>query len=306
MKRYKRTLPPLDCLVFFEAAARLMNFSAASEELFVSQAAVSKRIRQLEDWMGTALFVRQGRHLLLTSEGATLLEKVSMTLEFIEMAIQPAGNPYPNSVYLSANSAVSMFWLLPRLKAFSLSEASCEVRLTTTDEPAAQLSTETELAILYCDGHINGWTCELLVRSDLVPVATAEYLTKHDFSASRELQQLFTSPDVVLLNYKRYGPESIHWENWLEMTGYQSGVNAKLQLCQTYSHSIGAALEHKGIALGAIHLLRPEIDSGQLVVLGDTPLITPRDYYLCHPKHKRLSGQARQLQAFLLAQSEVA
>ena len=303
MKQYKRSLPPLDCLVFFEAAARLMNFSVASEELFVSQAAVSKRIKQLEDWMGTPLFIRQGRHLQLTGEGSSLLEKVSMTLEFIEMAIQPAVNLYPNSVYLSANSAVSMFWLLPRLKAFSLSEASCEVRLTTTDEPAAQLSEETDLAILYCDGHISGWTCELLVGSDLAPVATAKYLAQCGLSTSTELPKLFANPDVVLLNYKRYGPESIHWENWLEMTGYQAGVKAKIQPCQTYSHSIGSALEHKGIALGAIHLLHREIDSGQLVVLGDTPLVTSRDYYLCYPNNKRLSIQARQLQAFLRART---
>lgn len=301
MKKFKHTLPPLDCLVFFEAAARLMNFSAAAKELFVSQAAVSKRIKQLEDWMGTPLFIRQGRHLLLTGKGNSLLEKVSMTLEFIETAIQPAVNPYPNSVYLSANSAVSMFWLLPRLKAFSLSEDSCEVRLTTTDEPAAQLSAETDLAILYCDGHISDWTCELLVRSDLAPIATVDYLAQRGLCASSELQQLFASPDVVLLNYKRYGPESIHWENWLEMSGYQTGVKAKIQPCQTYAHSIGSALEHKGIALGATHLLQTEIDSGQLVVLGDTPLVTPRDYYLCHPNNKQLSMQARLLQGFLRA-----
>lgn len=300
MKNFRRTLPPLDCLVFFEAAARQMNFSAASKELFVSQAAVSKRVKQLEDWMGTPLFVRQGRNLLLTDEGSSLLEKVGMTLEFIELAIQPAVNLYPNSVYLSANSAVSIFWLMPKLKAFSLSEASCEVRLTTTDAPASQLSAETDLAILYCDGHINGWTCQPLVSSHLAPVATPEYLAQHALSKCDDLQQLFTHPDVVLLNYKRYGPESINWENWLDMTGYRNVLKASIQPCQTYSHSIGSALTNNGIALGVTHLLHAEIESGQLIVLGDKPLSTPRDYHLCHPNNKSRSQQTRQLQTFLL------
>jgi LysR family glycine cleavage system transcriptional activator len=300
MNNVKRQLPPLDTLVFFEAAARHMKFSVASRELFVSQAAVSKRIKQLEGWIGTQLFMRQGRNLVLTEEGAILLEKVSMTLEYIELAIRPIVKRYPESVSLSANSAVSMFWLMPKLKLFGLSEASCEVRLSTADQPAAQLTVETDLAIIYCDGHLTGWHCLPLLGGHLAPVVTPDYLQKLQLQDAHNLSQIFAKPEVVLLSYKRHGPESINWETWLHRTGYDSNLNPNIQLCRTYSHSIGSALAYGGIALGCIHLLHAEIESGQLIVLGNKPLTTPRDYYLCRPEDKIQSIQASQLEAFLL------
>lgn len=303
MKSFRQSLPPLDCLIFFEAAARRLNFSAASKELFVSQAAVSKRIKQLEEWVGTPLFIRRGRHLLLTDEGASLLEKVRMTLEYIEMAIRPSEALQPNSVCLSANNAVSTFWLTPKLKAFNLSKDSCEVRLSTTNELAAQLGEETDLAIIYCDGSIAGWTCQPFIRCHMAPVAAPEYLLRHSLTKRCDLKQLFTRTDVVLLSYGRHMPEAINWESWLDATGYREKLRAGIRNCRTYSHSIGSALAGEGIALGSIHLLHAEIDSGQLVVMGSEPLSTPRNYYLCYPDDKLRSPQTLRLQSFLVDQA---
>ena len=65
----RKQLPPLKSLIFFESAARLHSFTRASEELNVTQGAVSRQIRQLEQFLGKALFRRERRQVVLTDDG---------------------------------------------------------------------------------------------------------------------------------------------------------------------------------------------------------------------------------------------
>lgn len=87
MVEYRRRMPSLDALVFFEAAARHNSFTAAATELFVTQAAVSKRIKELESRLGVPLFDRDGRRLSLTDAGRRLYERAAMALEYLDEAI---------------------------------------------------------------------------------------------------------------------------------------------------------------------------------------------------------------------------
>ena len=123
MGRRRTALPPLDTLVFFEAVARRGGFTAAAAaaaELLVSQAAVSKRVRQLEDWLGTELFHRSPRSLTPTRAGATLVEPVTMALDYLRGALSDVRAPARGAVRIAANGAVATFWLAPRLWAFAL------------------------------------------------------------------------------------------------------------------------------------------------------------------------------------------
>jgi DNA-binding transcriptional LysR family regulator len=83
MKRYRTALPPLDLLIFFEAAHRVGSFTGCAAELNVSQAAVNKRIHQLEKWIGEPLFIRNGKRLAPTQSGEHLYRTVGMALEFL-------------------------------------------------------------------------------------------------------------------------------------------------------------------------------------------------------------------------------
>ena len=74
MKSYRKSLPPLDSLLFFNAVANNRSLNSAAEELFVTQAAVSKRIQRFEEWLGTPLFSRDGRALQITEAGTSLAE----------------------------------------------------------------------------------------------------------------------------------------------------------------------------------------------------------------------------------------
>ena len=156
MKNYRHSLPPLDSLIFFEAAARHLNFSDAAEELLVTQTAVSKRIRQLEDHLGVALFIRSGRMIDLTDEGRKLAEQSSILLDFANNALASVATRPDAPVRIAANNAVSLFWLAPRLKNFGLSDQACSVEMVSSDQPDALQDTQNDIVILHGIGSWKG------------------------------------------------------------------------------------------------------------------------------------------------------
>ena len=96
MKPNRKSLPPLDSLLFFNAVANNRNLTSAAEELFVTQAAVSKRIQRFEDWLGTPLFSRDGRKLQITEAGAGLAADVEIALDSLSAQLRrskPLNNP---------------------------------------------------------------------------------------------------------------------------------------------------------------------------------------------------------------------
>src|ERR1700686_3104385 len=114
-----RALPPLETFRFFEAAARHSNFTRAAEELHVTHGAVSQRIKGLEEHLGTPLFRRSGKSMLLTDEGSRLRERVQAAIDEIAKgvdAIRPGAKD--RILTISAAPCFAAAWLLPRLADF--------------------------------------------------------------------------------------------------------------------------------------------------------------------------------------------
>ncbi len=172
----------------------------------MTQAAVSKRIRQLENWFGTALFIRSGRSLVLSEQGKQLLERAAMALDYLEAAVQALSDNDTTAVRVSVNSSIFMFWLLPRIKTFGLSDNACSVDLMTSDNPGDQLSADNDLSIVYSDGNIPGWECFLLLKEELAPVASPELADKLHACPDGGLLELAHTVPPALLNYTRIVP----------------------------------------------------------------------------------------------------
>lgn len=173
MKNYRATLPPLDTLVFFEAAARHLNFSRAAEELAVSQTAVSKRIRQLEDHLDIALFLRDGRKITLTPEGQMFAQKCRTLLDHAVQSL-PNAAPKDAAIQIVCCSAISLFWLDERLGDYMQHPWSPVVNCMTTDDPDLLLNTQFDLTILYGAGTWEGWEAQPLFENDEVAVAAGK------------------------------------------------------------------------------------------------------------------------------------
>lgn len=111
-------LPPLFSLQAFEAAARLGNFSRAAAELHLTPGAISRQVRQLEDWCGQTLFERQGNTMRLTPEGRDLLARLGGPLAALHQAVYPEPQDVPTTLQIATLGSIARAWLLPRLQGF--------------------------------------------------------------------------------------------------------------------------------------------------------------------------------------------
>ena len=123
----KESLPPLTALIAFEAAGRLQSFTRAAEELNVTQAAVSRQIRLLEEHLGKPMFIRAHRSVELTTEGRNYLHTIVNALSHVSAAtreIKSAGTEVRLTV--AADQSIAHLWLMPRLPGLLCHTCSCQ------------------------------------------------------------------------------------------------------------------------------------------------------------------------------------
>ena len=303
MKKYRTALPPLDLLIFFEAAHRMGSFTASAAELHVSQAAVSKRIRQLEDWVGEPLFLRHGTRLQTTESGERLYHSVGMALEFLRMGLSNLRESARRPLSIAANTVVGMFWLAPQLQAFGLSGDACPTRLTTSDNTSGLLVDGNDLLVLYSDGDIPGWDCVRLMDEEMTPMASPEVARRIGANSAAGFAALRSPDSPPLLNYRRGSPDWVDWRVWFAGLGAGKMADWPTKMCATYSQTIGEALRGNGIALGSVALLQAELEAGRLVPLSKDVLRTNRGYYLCSNENSLAIPDAVRLAEFLTARA---
>jgi LysR family glycine cleavage system transcriptional activator len=178
-----RRLPPLNALRFFEAAARHSSFLHAAKELHVTASAISHQIRTLEEFVGTPLFRRDGRQVLLTHEGENYLQAVREGLALLAAATDRLVAPRSSGILtLSVAPAFATPWLVPRLAAFQLKHPDIEVRLISSLDLVDFSKSDVDAAIRYGAGRWPGLQSHRLFSDDLVPVAS------HPSEGSRTLQ----------------------------------------------------------------------------------------------------------------------
>lgn len=295
MDFFRRTIPSLDALVFFEAAARHRNFTRAAEELRVSQVAVSKRVRALEDDLGAVLFERQGRTLDLTPAGRALAERVRAGLAFVEEAIMSTRSGARRTrqvVQVAANENMNFFWLAPLVRDFQMAGNEAIVSVVTANNVADVVQTETDLAIFYGSTAPEGWIAEPLFGEVIAPVASP---------ACQEEMNRGERP--ILLDYRKEAPE---WVNWETLDLPEVGrwfPQAERRVCSSYIQSISLALEGKGIGLGVVPMLAREIADGRLVQLA-APVWTGNGYFLGTPAGRPPSPATTDLIAAMRAAAE--
>src|SRR5437868_3528708 len=143
-------LPPLDLVLSFETAARHLSFTKAAAERFVTQSAMSRQMRALEDELGVALFTRQHRALMLTADGQRLLAACTTALATLRGAVKDIRAPNRREVLaLTTTPGFAALWLIPRLTAFTRAHPGIDVRLDATFERRNLSADGFDLAIRY-------------------------------------------------------------------------------------------------------------------------------------------------------------
>jgi DNA-binding transcriptional LysR family regulator len=292
-------LPPLDLLASFEAAARHLSFTKAAAERFVTQSAMSRQMRALEDDLGTPLFRRRHRALVLTEAGTRLFAVCTAVLGQLRGTMRELRAPSQREVLaLTTTPGLASFWLIPRLPAFTRAHPGIDVRLDASFGLRQLAAEGFDLAIRYARPEkVAG---RRLFGESVVPVCSPKLLRREPLARPEDLARhtlLQLEPSVT-------GGMPIEWEPWLQAIGLPALEPASRVSLSGYNELIAAAVAGHGVALGRRPLVDELLREGRLVAPLPKTLVTPRSYILVVDPAARTRPAVRALEAWLIAQAE--
>lgn len=276
--RNRNALPALDLLVGFEAAARHLSFTKAGEELFLTQSAVSRQIKELEDQLGVALFQRRHRALALTDAGKSFYASAAQVLTTMRTATDRLrAHAGKKDLSVTTTHSFAALWLIPRLAGFTRGHPGIDVRIMA-DTRVQDLDRDgLDLAIRHGPASLAGSNAVRLMGERVFPVCSPK-LMKNKSKPLREPQDL---RHHCLLQYD--DPEGrhpwLHWKTWLEVERIADLRPAGTLSFSGYEQIIPAAVAGHGVGLGRTPLVKDLLASGELVAPFKSSADPARAYY---------------------------
>lgn len=277
-----RRLPSLNGLRAFEAAARHRSFTAAAAELHVSQAAVSRMVKLLEDRLGFALFDRRANALELTERGRALQPALTEAFDGIARRVEQVAAMRAGPVLtVGMGATVAVRWLIPRLSGFHLAHPEIEVRIATGGA-GAPMNDDWTCAVLLGDGQWPGYEAERLFSSSLEPVC-----------APRLAAALCGPADLAgatLLHVSHWGED---WPRWLEAAGVADPMPAsgtRGLSFGSYAMTLQAAIDGVGVALAPRLYSADDIAAGRLAAPFQLAVPMVHSWYLVYRASRREDG----------------
>ncbi len=262
-------IPPIQCLLTFEALARLRSVTQAAEELCVTPSAVSHRIRQLEEAIGVPLFGRAD--FSLTTHGSEYLAQVREGLAALERF---PGNEVPQGkrkLRVAVTPTFARSILMPRLKGFTDAYPEIDLTLQVSIPLLDVVAEDADLTVRFGTGRYADVEHVCLFKDVVTPMASPGYVREHGpFDTPQDLAKakLLKSP---LEPWRTWF--AAHQLDWPEPVDGSSFNDIGL-MCDAAALGLGVALVR--LKLGA-----PWLDSGALVRLSATNLPSPHAHYLC-------------------------
>ena len=281
----RSSLPPLASVRVFEAAARYKNFTAASEELGMTQAAVSYQVKVLEERIGEPLFQRHARGVTLTPLGERLAERLTDALDMIADAYSEAlGSSFENLTISSIPTFATNF-LAQRIGQFHMENPHVAVRIELSDAMVSFPASDADLAIRSGFGEWPGVVARKLIQTITAPMLSPRLIDPGaKLSAPKDLLQ------YPLLNY----PNPM-WEAWFK----QAGVDSKGARCLP-GHEPGAqvftaqaAISGQGVAMLTPALFRDALESGELIQPFEQVFDNGSAFWLVYPESHRNSPKIK-------------
>ena len=300
MLKNRSALPRLDYLITFQVAAELESFAATAKELNVSETAISRKMKLLEQHFDCALFVRGHRSVRLTEQGRKLLNGVTPALNGIARISEEMMTDHaPATVRMSATNSVSSLWLMPRLRKFRQANRNITISLMSSDQDAECLTDSFDLSILRGDGNWPGFNARLLFGETVFPVCAPTYLDNHDTIADTA-----TLLDHALIEVSNNHTEWLNWKTWLAHKGHDPDKVRHSTFVNTYPLAIQAAIDGLGISLGWGHLVDHHLRSGNLIQPLDAEYVrTNHGYYLLTRQGSTSPGESEVVAKWLLQES---
>jgi LysR family transcriptional regulator, glycine cleavage system transcriptional activator len=280
--RNRNALPALDLLVGFESAARHLSFTRAGEELFLTQSAVSRQIKELEDQLGVTLFQRRHRALSLTEAGHQFYAAAAQALSTMRSATDrlraQAGK---KALSVTTTHSFAALWLIPRLAGFTRDHPGVDVRITAETRVQDLERDGLDLALRHGPASLAGPNAVRLFGEKVFPVCSPKLLKKRPLAKPQDLK------NHVLLQYD--DPEGrhpwLHWKTWLEVERIADLKPAGTLSFSGYEQIIPAAIAGHGVALGRSPLVKDLMRSGELVAPFKSSADPARAYFAIMSKN---------------------
>jgi len=291
-------LPSLDLLKGFEAAARLLSFTKAGEELHLSQSAVSRQIQELEEQLGVSLFQRRHRALALTEAGQILYAAAAQalaTMRAVTDRLRAARGR--QTLAVTTTQSFASLWLIPRLAGFTRKHPELDVRISADTRVLDLERDGLDLAIRHGPAKMAGMGAMRLFGESVFPVCSPK-LMNDPKKPLREPQDL---RHHVLLQYD--DPDHrhpwMHWKTWLEVERIADLRPAGSLVFSGYDQIIPAAIAGHGVALGRSPLVRKALASGELVAPFKRSADPSRAYYAIISSHAGARSEVADFVAWL-------
>jgi LysR family transcriptional regulator, glycine cleavage system transcriptional activator len=280
------SLPPLNALRAFEAAARTGGYVAAGEELGVSPAAVSQQVRNLEDFLGKQLFRRFNNRVLLTDAGQVVFAGASDALQSISaLTEQVMSGSTRSRLVISVITSVAERWLEPRLAAFALKEKALRIELRVEGDPVDFARHNIDLRICYGTNIYPEMNTIRLFQDEVLPLCSPSYLERNQNARTQGMEGV---PDDDLI-HTSWGPSFVShptWHAWFAKSGIDRPIDAKGYQVGMSGLSLDLARDGVGVALGQKVMAAGDLAAGRLVPVSDIAIELGHPYCLVHPRSK--------------------
>ena len=268
---HPRRLPPLDLVRGFVAVGRRLSITQAANDLNLTQSAISKQVRALEETLQVRLLKRGYRSIEFTTEGARLFRVAEAAIGEIDKVaseIAPATQRVP--VIITASVGVSSLWILPKLSQFRTDHPSIDVKLVT-DNKFLDLEAEgVDLAIRCCSENESTPNFTHLFPETVVPVAHPSLqLPKLDVEVIES---------NILIEFDDPQRRWLRWSERLQMLGFGGIKPRGILLLDQYNQVIEAAAAGYGIALGRLSIIETFLAQNLLVTVPYTKNV-PEDQH---------------------------
>jgi LysR family glycine cleavage system transcriptional activator len=282
----KRGRLPLTALRSFESAGRLESFTAAAEELFVSQAAISRQVRELEALIGRPLFARVHRGVELTEDGARLLAVLTASFDNIDAALTDIGNAADvGQVTISSEPTFAALWLVPHLQEFRTQHPDIEVTIESDPRIVEFRANQAEIAIRFSE-NLTSWPrteAVELVRTSMVPVASPGLTA----SGPPILQPSDLGRQTLLHDENRN-----IWGQWFRLAGLEPPESERGPVFADGALVLQAVLRGHGVGLIDQLFAQEEMAAGRITSLFEIDFPCGA-YFLVARDFSRLSASAK-------------
>src|SRR3954462_676099 len=287
----RRSLPPLNALRSFDAAARHQSFTRAAEELCVTQGAVSHSVKALETELGLQLFKRERNGLIITDAGRDYLAVVRDVFERLELRtdrlVQRQGS---GTITVSPSPDFAAKWLVSRLGRFAEAYPEIELKLAALMHRVDFAREDVDLAIRHGDGQGPELDAVNRCTEELFPVCSPSLMTSRGG---------FHEPEDVLRFSLLHLDERRAWGRWLEAAGVPGERLLQGPILNHASMLIDAAIEGQGVALARTMLAASDLAARRLVRPFQAAIPLRNTYWIVCPKATRALPKIAAFRAWL-------